>query len=152
MNIVELQELLDRYGSAPEAWPQALRVAAERLVATEPAAGSLLERAQRLDAAIEASVRPVEAEGARILAALAARPLPRQRNSRWRWPAALLNVDFAPAWPRLAALAGVAALGFVLGLVGLDLADGSMSTVAATSDAGLSVAALEPETLTGVRP
>ena len=52
---------------------------------------------------------------------MAARPLPAQRRLfLWRqWPSELLTLDFAPAWPRLAALAGVAALGFVIGLVDL---------------------------------
>jgi hypothetical protein len=152
MTIAELQDLLDRYGGEPATWPPPQRAAAERLIGAEPAARALAERARRLDAALAAAMCAADGEGARVLAALNARTLPRQRRSRWAWPAALLAVDFAPAWPRVAALAGVAALGFVLGLVGLDLTDGTISSAAATSDAGLSVAALEPETLTGVRP
>jgi hypothetical protein len=40
-------------------------------------------------------------------------PLPRQKQPLWRLPSVLLNWDFAPAWPRMAALACCAALGFV---------------------------------------
>src|SRR5258708_38980445 len=48
------------------------------------------------------------------------RPLPRQKQPLWRLPAVLLNWEFAPAWPRMAALACCAALGFVIGISGLD--------------------------------
>src|SRR5476651_1907378 len=47
-------------------------------------------------------------------------PLPRQDVSRWRWPAVLLDWQFAPAWPRVAALACCAVLGFMIGIAGLD--------------------------------
>ena len=47
-------------------------------------------------------------------------PLPRQKQPLWRLPAVLLNWEFAPAWPRVAALACCAALGFVVGIAGLD--------------------------------
>ena len=47
-------------------------------------------------------------------------PLPRQKQPLWRLPAVLLNWEFAPAWPRMAALACCAALGFVIGIAGLD--------------------------------
>jgi hypothetical protein len=153
MTIVELQDLLDRYGGEPDKWPQALRAEAERLIASERAAQSLAERARFLDAAIARSVATPDAEGARVLAALGARALPRQRHSWWSWPAALREADFAPAWPRIAALAGAAALGFALGLAGLDPRDGSISMAAMSgTDTGLSVVAFEPEPLTGVRP
>lgn len=56
-----------------------------------------------------------EASAGRVLATLSRR-LPPQRRA-WRlWPAELLDWSFAPAWPRLAALAGCAALGFVVGI------------------------------------
>ena len=154
MTMAEFQDLLDAFGAYPAAWPADRRSAAARLLADEPQARAALERAGRLDAAIAQSLKATEADGRRVLAALSAQPLPRQRRGLWALPAALLDVDFAPAWPRVAALAGVAALGFAIGLVGLDLGDGSISAVAAASqaDAGLSVIAFEPEPLTGVRP
>src|SRR5688572_29074068 len=51
---------------------------------------------------------------ARVLAALQS-PLPPQRRAWRRWPSVLLDWQFAPAWPRVAALAGCAALGFAIG-------------------------------------
>jgi hypothetical protein len=74
-----------------------------------------------LDALIARDTPPAEAGAARILYAIETRPLPPQRRRfLWRqWPTELLNLEFAPAWPRLAALASVAALGFVIGLTDL---------------------------------
>ena len=46
--------------------------------------------------------------------------LPRQRPLLWRIPNVLLRWDFVPAWSRVAALAGCATLGFVIGIAGLD--------------------------------
>src|SRR5450755_5131169 len=47
-------------------------------------------------------------------------PLPRQKMPLWRLPNVLLDWQFAPAWPRVAALACCAALGFVIGIAGVD--------------------------------
>lgn len=95
--------------------------------------------------------RGAEASVARVLAALAAKPLPRQHGRPGnRWPNILLDWDFTPAWPRVAALAGCAALGFAIGLAGLDARfDAGARTVAA---ADLSALVFEPEPLTGLRP
>jgi hypothetical protein len=94
-----------------------------------------------------------EAAAKRVLANLASAPLPRQRHG-WRWPRVLLDVDFAPAWPRVAALAGAAALGCAIGFLGpaarLTESPGiTVAAQAADSDFG---AVSEPELLTGVRP
>ena len=69
-----------------------------------------------LDAALRRVMAssPQELAEQRILARLEALP-PQKRALGW-WPAALTDVNFAPAWPRLAALAGAAALGISLGL------------------------------------
>jgi hypothetical protein len=79
--------------------------------------------------------------------------LPRQKMPFWRWPAVLLDWEFAPAWPRMAALAGCAVLGFVIGIAGIDRhfdrMDGQF-TVASRTDLGSVV--FEPEALTGARP
>jgi hypothetical protein len=92
------------------------------------------------------------AAGARVLAALA-RPLPPQRRSRRLWPAELLDWNFAPAWPRLAALAGCAALGFaVAGIASPMLQARHAPLVVAQRDVGLAAALSEPEPLTGVQP
>jgi len=92
-----------------------------------------------------------EAATARVMARLAS--LPRQKMPLWRWPAVLLNWEFAPAWPRMAALAGCAALGFYIGIAGIDRRfdqlDGSFA-VASRADLGSVV--FEPEPLTGARP
>ena len=91
---------------------------------------ALIARAMRHDAAESEDT----ASAVRLLAALAAKPLPKQRKlMRW-WPAPLLDIDLAPAWPRVAAFACVAALGLAVGLAGPDLG------------------VFEPELLTGARP
>jgi hypothetical protein len=77
------------------------------------------------DHELEAALRrvltqPADAETAeRIVAALASAPLPAQKRRLAWWPAALTDLDFAPAWPRLATLAGAAALGVSIGLSGV---------------------------------
>ncbi len=92
---------------------------------------------------------------ARVLASIAAKPLPSQRHSMFRsWPNALLTLDFAPAWPRIAALACVALLGCMIGLFGpgaqlFDRSGGAAAMQVADVDATL---AFEPEPLTGARP
>lgn len=69
--------------------------------------------------AAQAGKTAEDAAVARVLTRLAA-PLPRQRMPRWRLPAVLLDWQFSPAWPRMAALAGCAVLGFTIGIAGLD--------------------------------
>jgi hypothetical protein len=59
-----------------------------------------------------------EAAAMRVLARLGS--LPRQKISFWHLPGVLLNWEFAPAWPRMAALASCAALGFAIGIAGFD--------------------------------
>jgi hypothetical protein len=86
---------------------------------------------------------------ARVLAALTG-PLPPQRRSWRHWPAVLLDWDFAPAWPRVAALAGCAALGFVIGALGPNL-HGHDPAAAQRGDFQLA-ALSEPEPMTGVLP
>jgi hypothetical protein len=68
-----------------------------------------------LDAALRRLMAsgPHELAQQRVLARLDA--LPPQKRAFW-WPAALTDVTFAPAWPRLAALAGAAVLGISIGL------------------------------------
>ncbi len=92
-----------------------------------------------------------EATVDRVLKRLAS-PLPRQKRPLWRLPAVLLNWEFAPAWPRMAALACCAALGFVIGIAGLDrpLDRLNGSFAVASQDIGSIVS--EPDTLTGERP
>jgi hypothetical protein len=93
-----------------------------------------------------------EAAAARVMARIAG-PLPRQKIAFWKnLPNILLDWQFAPAWPRVAMLAACAALGFFVGLSGLDarIDDASAQYSAATS--GDLSAVFEPEPLTGARP
>jgi hypothetical protein len=98
-----------------------------------------------------------ERSAARALSALAAKPLPRQRHSWFRsWPRALLNNDFAPAWPRLAALACVALIGCTVGFFGPGARafqrTGWIVAIAQNSDPDVSGLVFEPEPLTGAKP
>jgi hypothetical protein len=86
----------------------------------------------------------------RVLKRLAG-PLPRQKVPLWRLPAVLLDWQFAPAWPRVAALAACLMLGFGIGIAGLDRPLDRISGVSA-SGGDLSSAVFEPEALTGARP
>jgi hypothetical protein len=107
-----------------------------------------------LETALKRQMQVVPADEAaveRVLRRLSA-PLPRQRQPLWRLPSVLLNWEFAPAWPRMAALACCAALGFVIGIAGLDRQFDRLdaSSVAGNHDIGSIVS--EPDTLTGERP
>jgi hypothetical protein len=87
---------------------------------------------------------------ARVLRALTA-PLPPQRRSWRHWPSVLLDWNFAPAWPRVAALASCAVLGFAIGALGPTL---HSRDAAQATRADFQVAAMlsEPEPMTGVLP
>ena len=155
MNLDHFQHMLDRNGADLARWPDQARAKAERLVAADPAARLALERAREIDDLLARNFRHDEqaapASTARVLAALAAKPLPRQRGTPLsRWPDVLLTWDFAPAWPRIATLAGCAVLGFAIGLAGLGPRfDAGATTVVA---ADFSSIVFEPEPLTGLRP
>jgi hypothetical protein len=93
-----------------------------------------------------------EAAVERVLKRLSG-PLPRQKVPFWRLPAVLLDWQFAPAWPRMAALACCAALGFYIGIAGLDRSFGSPGMpFSAAPRADLGSIVFEPEPLTGARP
>jgi hypothetical protein len=80
-------------------------------------------------------------------------PLPRQKLSLRHLPGVLLDWQFAPAWPRVAALACCAALGFVIGIAGVDRRfDGNGLPVAVASNSDIGSIVFEPEALTGARP
>jgi hypothetical protein len=75
--------------------------------------------------------------------------LPAQKTPRFKLlPSLLLDWQFAPAWPRLAALAGCAALGFIVGSASINHIGGL--TPGARGDIAQLV--FEPEPLTGLRP
>lgn len=92
-----------------------------------------------------------EAAAARVLARLA-RPLPRQKKPFWRLPAVLLDWQFAPAWPRVAALVCCALIGFGIGLAGLDRSFGRIDAPLVVAGRDLGSIVFEPEPLTGARP
>lgn len=85
----------------------------------------------------------------RVLAKLNG-PLPRQKQPFWRVPAALLDWQFAPAWPRVAALACCALIGFGIGIAGVDRSLAEPETPVASRDIGSMV--FGPELFTGTRP
>ena len=108
-----------------------------------------------LDGALTRVMRAPEqddAATARVLQRLSP-PLPRQKFSLWQIPTVLLDWKFAPAWPRVAALACCAAVGFYVGIAGLDRPFdqlGDSFEIASRSDLGAIV--FEPEPLSGARP
>jgi ferric-dicitrate binding protein FerR (iron transport regulator) len=150
ITLTHFQRLLDVHGADLARWPTRQRAAAERLLASDGAAAAIFAQARALDALI-AREAPAPADATSVLRALTARPLPPQRRHfLWRrWPSELLTLDFAPAWPRLAALAGVAALGFIIGLI--DIGPMTISTsgdepasIVADNDLGAVVFAPDP--------
>ena len=111
-------------------------------------AGALQRRAQTPQSGNTAEQAAVE----RVLKRLSG-PLPRQKISLWRLPAVLLDWQFAPAWPRVAALAGCAVIGFAIGISGLDRRlDSSDAPYSIVSSGDLGSVVFEPESLTGARP
>ena len=72
------------------------------------------------DEELEAALRrvlttsPEDLAAKRLLGRLQSLP-PQKRAFAW-WPAVLMDGSFAPAWPRLAALAAAAVLGISIGL------------------------------------
>ena len=153
MNNEQLQTFLDAHGTDPMRWPQSQHAAAEHAIAHDTAARALYHEAQQLEAMLAGFGRvDADDEGAATRVMTRLDRLPRQARPFWHWPALLLDWQFAPAWPRLVALASCALIGFMVGLTGLDRtieSYQSLPTVSASED----IASLfEPETLTGARP
>jgi|APFre7841882630_1041343.scaffolds.fasta_scaffold98130_2 hypothetical protein len=151
----QFQAFLDRHGANSARWPKRQREHAERLIASDARARAIFDAAWRLDDALARHTKAARADDAavaRVHARLAS-PLPRQKITLWRLPTVLLDWQFAPAWPRVAALACCAALGFVIGIAGLDRRfdiPGAPFAIASRADLGAIV--FEPEPLTGARP
>jgi hypothetical protein len=150
MTLARFQRLLDVHGADSARWPQPERAAAERLLSSDGAAAAAFAQARVLDALI-AREPYAQPDTTGVLRALSVRPLPPQRRRfLWRrWPSELLTLDFAPAWPRVAALAGVAVLGFVVGLTDLGptttIGSGEDSvSIVADNDIGAVVFAPDP--------
>lgn len=107
-----------------------------------------------LDTALKRKMQAPPADEAaveRVLKRLGG-PLPRQKQALWRLPAVLLNWEFAPAWPRVAALACFAALGFVVGIAGLDRPFDRLDASVTAGSRGIGSIVSEPDLLTGERP
>ncbi len=131
MNRDRFQDLLDSRGSDLSAWPKADRLAAERLIASDPGAAKIFEDARRLDSLIHLSLAGApegeqNAIASRILAGLPKtlpaqerqtepgvielRP-PRKKPKPWAfWPAQ------EAFFPPVAALGFAAAFGIAVGL------------------------------------
>lgn len=105
-----------------------------------------------LDAALKryANAPQDDASVARVMTRLAA-PLPRQKQALWRLPTVLLDWQFAPAWPRMAALGACAVVGFAIGISGLDRRINRLNDQAAVSN-DLGTIVFDPEVLIGPRP
>jgi len=96
-----------------------------------------------------------EAIAMRVLSSLAAKPLPAQRRSFLNgWPDALLNFDFAPAWPRIGALACIGLVGCMIGFFspGAQIFEKPRIGTVQIMDIDPSMLAFDPEPLTGIRP
>jgi hypothetical protein len=107
-----------------------------------------------LETALKRQMQAPPADAAavdRVLMRLAG-PLPRQKQPLWRLPAVLLNWEFAPAWPRMAALASCAALGFVIGISGLDRPFDQLGAPFSVGSRDIGSIVSEPDSLTGERP
>lgn len=145
----ELQNLLDAHGADPSRWPMDLREDAVALIGADAGARADLEAARELDAMLThlSALSPAdEASALRVMGKLNG-PLPRQKQPFWRVPAALLDWQFAPAWPRLAALAGCMLIGLTAGFAGVDRTFARGETQVASRDIGTMVFA--PEIFSG---
>ena len=131
MTLERFQDLLDSRGSDFAAWPDADRIAAERLIASDPSAAKAFEGARNFDRLIGRSLgagaleADHEAIAARVLAGLLEK-LPAQVDRRFKLPVQAAPRKNRGAWafvptqgallPRVAALSFAATLGVALGL------------------------------------
>ncbi|MFG1399381.1 hypothetical protein [Roseixanthobacter pseudopolyaromaticivorans] len=118
----EFEHLLVAHGADISLWPAPARRRALDLMARDGSVAVLLASHAALDTRLARDVAagPVAqdvAAGGRIATRLAALPLPKQdARAPVRWlPSWLLALDLRPAWPSIAALAGMAVLGFLAG-------------------------------------
>jgi len=156
MNRDRFQDLLDSCGSDLATWPNTDRIAAERLIASDPAAAKAFEEARNLDRLIQLSLREGAPEGgheaiaSRILAGLPAK-LPAQADRGIRLPIQATPGKNRRAWaflpaegallPRVAALSFAAALGVALGLFWAQktMLDDRQAVVTASEEGGADV-------------
>lgn len=114
MTIDRLEQILDAYGAAPQAWPAGERAAALALMERSESARQLCEQAAQLDSLLDTAA-DIEASSelrARVLGALPSKPMSwaarLDRVATWVWP-------FGPTWRPAAALVAAAALGIGVG-------------------------------------
>src|SRR5262245_35456958 len=99
------------------------------------------------------ALEPVDEAAVNRVLSRVSGPLPGQKRPFWRLPSVLLDWQFAPAWPRMAALACCAALGFFVGIAGLDRRfDDPAAAPAIVGGGGIGSITFEPEAFTGARP
>jgi hypothetical protein len=154
MNRQQLQIFLDSHGADPACWPESERAKAERLIASEADARAMFEETKLLDAMLARHTQITQDNDdavARVTRRLAS-PLPRQKVPFWRWPTVLLDWEFSPAWPRVAALACCAALGFFIGIAGLDRPFDRLDQSATPMSRDLGSVVFGPQALTGAAP
>ena len=97
------------------------------------------------------TAEPPPADSVARIAQRFERALPPQKRPFVWWPAALTDWNFAPAWPRVAALACAAVLGITVGLSSLGMrlaADLDLVRVASSDDTN----AFDVDQVTGLRP
>jgi hypothetical protein len=133
MKLERFQELLDILNGDLSFWPEADREAAKRLLVDDPRARAALQQAQVFDRLIRRglAVKRISESAAneaaeRVLARLAAAPLPRRRGGGLTWARGLVDwmtLDFAAGLqaPRLTALACAGVLGIAIGMLAPEL-------------------------------
>lgn len=153
MRIETFRKALEIHGADLSRWPEQQKAEAEKLIDGDTAAREAWRNARRIDDMIMRHLNRTPdtniAAASRVQAALRA-PLPAQKGTFFsRLPAILLDWNFAPAWPRVAALASFAALGFLIGISGIDrMIEGADTTAAASTD----IFTFESDSLTGLEP
>ena len=147
----DFRNLLDAHGADASRWPAELREHAAALIGSDAGARADLENARELDAMLArfSAISPEDELSALRVTGKLNGPLPRQKQPFWRVPAALLDWQFAPAWPRVAALAGCMLIGFTAGIVGVDRTIAKKDAQVASRDIGTMVFA--PEIFSGDR-
>src|SRR3954469_25480825 len=141
----DFRNLFDAHGADPSRWPTELREQATALIGSNAEARADLDNARELDAMLArfSAISPEDEKSAlRVIGKLNG-PLPRKKQPFWRVPAALLDWQFAPAWPRVAALAGCMLIGFTAGIAGVDRTIAKKDTQIASRDIGTMVFAPE---------
>ena len=158
MSLARFVEFVETHGADPDRWPEKRREHVQSLLVASAEARAALAQAEKLDALIARHCRDgdEEAATARVLRRLQALPAQRRGLLPRLLPAALLEFDLAPAWPRFAALLGVAVLGFAVGLsdTGMALTKHSASAIIGSpnsSDSDLSLILFEPDPLSAMR-